>query len=423
MVSRRPHVLLLGGGFAGLAAARHIRKLCGDRTSLTLVDAKPYLVFIPNILVDILAGHDPVETLHMPTVGILHKEDIRFIQAEVDYIDLEGETVRYTPSARPGAASEYIGYDYLVIALGARLAYDKIAGFDRNGHSFSDTYYGNKLRSMLFGGGYRGGRIAIGSERFHGRPKGAYNQMPDVMAACEYPIIEAALSFCSWLEDRGIARPGDITLFTPGAGPAVEAGEHISGRITKEASGVGINLLCDTGGIRRIASWGIEFENGAETEAEIKIALPDWEAHELLKELPITDEAGFVVTDRFMRCRDVPNVFAVGDCAALTVPKLGELGDKQARVVAGALAGELGISRRHADEPFAPEIIFIGDMGRDRAFYIHSDVCYGGGTSVFKTGYSYYSLKLGFKEVFFRTGGRPPSWGIPLAELVAEHLT
>jgi sulfide:quinone oxidoreductase len=91
--------------------------------------------------------------------------------------------------------------------------------------------------------------------------------------------------------------------------------------------------------------------------------------------------------------------------------------------VAKQIAKDVGkSSAEEADKPFWPEIICMGEMGHHKAFYIHSDAWYGGETSVFKMGYLYYALKLGFKEMYFRTGGKPPSWGIPATELVAEGL-
>ena len=46
-----------------------------------------------------------------------------------------------------------------------------------------------------------------------------------------------------------------------------------------------------------------------------------------MKDLPIVDEQGFVITDLTMHNPDYPRIFVAGDAAALTVPKLGTLGD------------------------------------------------------------------------------------------------
>jgi sulfide:quinone oxidoreductase len=418
----KPHVLVLGGNFGGLTAARFIRERCGDGVEMTLIDRKPYLVFVPNIPIEVIENRDPAQTMHMPIVKFLDDDDIDFIQAEVNEIDVENQRVVYTPSVRPGAATERIEYDYLVIALGARLAYDKIEGFGAYGHTVSDTYYGRKLRRYLYGGGYKGGPIAIGSARFHQGSRGKPDWLPDSKSGCEGPPLEIAMALATWLGDRGLGGPQTITLFTPAEVIAEDAGEEIIQEFLGMAREMGFGYLNSTEDIKRVTAAGIEFESGDSLDAELKIILPDWVPHPLIKELPMADEVGFVVTDPTMRSTDYANIFAVGDCAAVTVPKLGAHGHQQAGIVAKQLAKDIGRMRaEEADEPFDPEIICMGEMGHHRAFYIHSNAWYGGDISVFKMGYLYYALKIAFKEMYFRTGGKPPSWGVPITELMAER--
>lgn len=186
---------------------------------------------------------------------------------------------------------------------------------------------------------------------------------------------------------------------------------------------MGFRYEKDTPDIKRITADGIEFTNGKSLEAELKIVIPNWEAHPFIKELPIADEVGFVVTGLNMRNNRYPEVFAVGDCAALTVPKLGALGHKQAEVTARQIAKVVGMMEpEKADEPFRPEVVCFGDMGGMKAFYIHSDVWYGGKTSVFKKGFSYYAMKIAFKEMYFHNGGKVPYWGIPMTEMLADEV-
>jgi sulfide:quinone oxidoreductase len=421
--SHKPHVVVLGGNFAGLTTARFIRERCGDAVDITLIDRKPYLLFVPNIPLETLADRDPAQSLHMPIIDILANDGTYFVQGTVTAVNLPAAMVSYTPAERPGAAPERFRYDYLVLALGARLAFDKIEGFGEYGHTFTDTYYGNKLRRYLHNGGYKGGPIAIGSSHFRQGKKGKPAWLPDAEAACEGPALEAALALAAWLEEHKAGGAKKITLFTPGKVIAEDAGERIVAEFLGMATQMGFNYKNNTRDISRITAEGIEFASGDHLEAELKIVFPNWEPHEFIRRLPITDEAGFVVTDLTMRNPDYPNVFAVGDCASVTVPKLGTHGHRQAEIVSKQIAKDLGkISAEEADKPFWPEIICIGDMGRHRAFYIHSDTWYGGKVSEFKKGYRYQALKLGFKKMYYQTGGKPPSWGIALTEFLAEQL-
>lgn len=421
--NKKPHVLVLGGNFAGLTAARLIREHSGDAVDITVLDRKPYLIFIPNIGIEVLANHDPATTMHLNIVGHLDRDGSRFIQGEVKEIDLETKQVTFVPTERPGGASEQVGYDYLVIALGARLAYDRIEGFGQYAHTVSDSYYGNKLRRYLFAEGYKGGPVAIGSARFHQGRKGNPDWLPISGAACDGPPLELGMALASWLGEHRLGGPDRITLFSPATVIAEDAGEEIVTAFLKMAGQMGFHYEKDTPEIQRITADGIEFSNGKSLEAELKIIFPNWEPHAFIKKLPIVDEAGFILTDLTMRNSEHPTVFALGDCAALTVPKLGAHGHKQAVIVARQIAKDVGrMPDEEADKPFWPEIICFGDMGRNKAFYIHSDAWYGGKKSVFKMGYTFYAMKMAFKEMYFRTGGKVPSWGMPLTEVLAEQV-
>ncbi|MFY2860359.1 hypothetical protein ACOJVU_11340 [Mycobacterium sp. THU-M104] len=57
-------------------------------------------------------------------------------------------------------------------------------------------------------------------------------------------------------------------------------------------------------------------------------------------------------------------------------------------------------------------------MGGHRGFHINSDIWHGGNTAVFTIGHAPYAMKLAFKEMHFRTGGKPPSFGVPATHLL-----
>lgn len=55
----RPHVLVLGGNFAGLGSAQKIRQYAGDSVRITLIDRRDYLLFVPNIPTDVMENPRP----------------------------------------------------------------------------------------------------------------------------------------------------------------------------------------------------------------------------------------------------------------------------------------------------------------------------------------------------------------------------
>jgi sulfide:quinone oxidoreductase len=418
---KRPHVLILGSSFAGLTTARYIHQKAGDAVRLTVVDPNPYLIFVPNLPMEVFADHDPLVTMHMETVRFHDKDGSRFINAQATEIDLDAKRVTICPTDRAGSAPELLRYDILVIATGTRLAYDRIEGFAEHGDTVSSGHYGNKLRRKLFHGEYKGGPVAIGSARFHQGLQDKPAWLPEAVAACEGPPLELGLTMAHWLTQRGLGDAHTITLFTPGEKIAEDAGDAIVDEFLQIATKMGFGYLNNTQDIKAITADGIEFASGASIEAEIKIVLPDWVPHQFLSDLPISDERGFILTDQRMRNPTHPDVFAVGDAAALTVPKLGSLGHQQAEIIADQIAVQAGALKHSAVAPYTPAILCFGDMGGHKGFYIHSDVWFGGTTSVFEMGYAAYAMKMAFKEMYFRTGGRPVSWGMPFTEFTMDH--
>ncbi|MEY4504026.1 MAG: pyridine nucleotide-disulfide oxidoreductase [Pseudomonadota bacterium] len=420
---KKPRVVVLGCNFAGLTTARLIRDVCGDSVDITVIDRKPYLIFVPNIGIEVFANRDPADTMHMNFIKFLDADKSEFIQAEVKGVDLDTQKITIMPTERPGAASEKISYDYVVFALGAKLDFDSIEGFGEFGHAVTDSYYGNKLRKHLHSGGYKGGKIAIGSAYFEQGSKGLPSWFPHTRAACDGPPLETSLSLSAWLEENKLGSAKDITLFSAADLIAEDAGEGIVESFLQMVGAMGMTYMKDTPDIKRLTKDGIEFTNGKSLEAELKIIVPHWNAHDFMKELSIVDEAGFVITDLTMRNETYKNVFAVGDCAALTVPKLGGIGDLQARIVAKQLGKDMGkVKGEDADKPFWPEVVCFGDMGNNKAFYIHSDVWYGGKTQILKMGHSLFAMKMAFKEMYYLKGGKVPGWGMPLTEFIVDKI-
>lgn len=420
--------MVLGGNFAGLGSAQKIREFAGDAVRITLVDRKPYLLYVPNIPSEVFEGRNPSRTMLMDIVVPLTDDGVDFIQAEVTGIDPDNKTVSCLPSERPGAAAFEICYDYLVIALGNRLAFDKIEGYADYGHTVTDTYQGERLRQHL-DNDYKGGPIAIGSARFHqgdgakGLEPYPCGSIPDALAACEGPPVETMLSMATWLKAHGRGGPDQITVFTPASMIAEDAGEKVVGQLLGIASDRGFHYKNKLQDITRITEEGIEFANGDSLDAELKIIFPDWEPHDFLKGLPISDNCGFIVTDLLMRNPEYPEILAAGDCAAVTVPKLGAIGHSESEIVGRQIAKDVGrINPEEADKALQPVVYCIGDINNNQAFYIRSNSWFGGDNQVLKMGHVAYLLKMQYKNLFFKTRGKIPPWGLDAAELLAEKL-
>ncbi|MEP7116854.1 MAG: NAD(P)/FAD-dependent oxidoreductase [Acidobacteriota bacterium] len=113
MSSVVPHVVVVGGGFAGLAAARGLQRAA---LRVTVVDRHNHHVFQPLLYQVATAGLSPAD-IAAPIRWILRRQDnVRVLLGEVVGMDLLGRQVTL-------AAGLVIDYDYLVVATGVTHAY------------------------------------------------------------------------------------------------------------------------------------------------------------------------------------------------------------------------------------------------------------------------------------------------------------
>lgn len=106
--SERQRVLVLGGGFAGLAAALELRS---DRYTVTLVDRSRSFEFLPNIH-ELLSGVKTPELLRLPLDRNVRRAGHTFVHDTVTEID----PARRTVTTQRGRSA--LEYDALIVGLG-----------------------------------------------------------------------------------------------------------------------------------------------------------------------------------------------------------------------------------------------------------------------------------------------------------------
>jgi len=108
----RPHVVIVGCGFGGLAATRSLSDVDVD---ITVIDRQNHHTFQPLLYQVATAGLNPSD-IAQPIRHILRKQgNARVLLGEVVGVDLATRTVH--------TAEDAIGYDYLVLATGATHSY------------------------------------------------------------------------------------------------------------------------------------------------------------------------------------------------------------------------------------------------------------------------------------------------------------
>ncbi len=116
-MTNKAKVVIIGGGFGGLQAAKELGR---EAVEVTLIDRKNHHTFQPLLYQVATAVLSPGE-IASPIRRILHRyKNVEVILGEVVGFDLAKQTVKLEECV--GGLCD-IGYDYLIVAAGARHAY------------------------------------------------------------------------------------------------------------------------------------------------------------------------------------------------------------------------------------------------------------------------------------------------------------
>jgi sulfide:quinone oxidoreductase len=196
----------LGGGFGGLSAANEIRKsLSSSQVKITVVDKKNWFM-VGFAKLWIIKGTRTFENSTGSLTGLAKKE-IDFLNEEILHIDLKNMNVKTT--------TKDLSYDFLIIAVGAMLAPQKIPGLVENGLNLYDYKESEKIHEKIKK--LKSGTIAIS---IMGMPY-----------KCPPAPFEASLIIDSMLREDGIRDSVQIHFYSPAPITLPAAGPEISKQI------------------------------------------------------------------------------------------------------------------------------------------------------------------------------------------------
>lgn len=368
-------VLVLGGRFGGLTSAYTLKRLAGASVDITLVDRFRTTYFRPSIPHIAIGVREPDE-IGLDLAATLPRKGIAFEQSLVKEV-LPGEN-SVVVEKMDGSIVK-MSYDYLVVALGAHLAKERVKGAHENGYSLCEVDDVMSLRERLKSFG--GGSITIGSGIFEQGTSPASrfpeNFVPRADSACEGPIFEFSLMLKGYLKKRGLLDKTKITVYSPG--------EYLSDLSRQSRAAVkqmygqmGVTLV-EKFRLAEISKDKVVSDDGREIPSDVSVYKPPYTGHPVLKKLSgtLSDDAGFVPTDLNMLSTAYPNVYAVGDVNAGSIPKLGYLAVRMGEIAAEHLANRLGVPVKV--EKYKPTIFCVADNPCEGyAVAVADDTWYGG---------------------------------------------
>jgi sulfide:quinone oxidoreductase len=341
------NVLILGGGFGGVVAAERLAKTLGPEHQLTLVSRGPRFTFYPALVRLAFGGCEP-DDVSFDLRGAMLDRRVRFVEATAVRVDPSARKVTLTGAEMDGD----IKYDFLLYALGRRLATERVPGFFEHAHHLlgveAALRFGEAVRA------FRGGRVVVGS-------------CPG--ARLEVPVYETAFALARRTREQG-AR-ARITLISPDY-PCEHAGGAALARAVRPAlEAHHVETLRDFP-IAEVSAEFVRAGDGREVEYDLLMLVPPFEGASALSATGLTDEEGYARVDHTMRVLGAERMYAAGDAVYFSGPKMGHMAVRQAEVAADNLAAE--VEGRRAPATYKHEMTLVVDEGGSGSAYLHESL-------------------------------------------------
>ncbi|HLY40435.1 MAG TPA: NAD(P)/FAD-dependent oxidoreductase [Terracidiphilus sp.] len=300
---RKPRVIIIGGGFGGLHAARALAHL---PVAVTVIDRRNHHLFQPLLYQVALAVLSPAD-IAQPIRGILrHQTNTEVLMDEVTGIDVSGRRVTL-------ASGTKLGYDYLVVATGATHSYfghdnwaplapglksiedaleirrRVLLAFELAERQMEEHGWHPPLNFVVIGGGPTGVELA-----------GAIRDISQVLMQSDFRHID----------------PGKARVLLLDAGPRVLAAypPDLSEKAEQELTKLGVEVHTRSN-VTGVGPGWVE-TNGERIDAAVTLWAAGVQASPLGRMLgaPL-DKRGCVLVDEHLNPQGLSDVFVLGDLA------------------------------------------------------------------------------------------------------------
>jgi sulfide:quinone oxidoreductase len=393
------HIVILGAGIGGMAAAYELRALLDSTHRITVVNAVDYFQFVPSNPW-LAVGWRERETITFPLRPPLEKKGIAFVAQPVQRIDAQSNALEMADGSR-------LAYDYLVITTGPKLSFDEVPGAGPEGHTQSICKVDHAERAW-----------AQYKQFLQDPGPAVIGAMPG--ASCFGPAYEFAFIFNTDLKRRKLRNKVPITYVTSepyvghmglgGVGDSKSMLESefrsndikwiTNAKVTKvEAGKMFVTEMDDSGQPKKEHELPFKFS----------MMLPAFKGVDAVAAVEgLCNPRGFVLIDEYQRSKKYRNIFSAGVCVAIPpvevtpvptgAPKTGYMIETMVTAIVHNIANE--IAGQPATAKGTWNAICLADMGDTGAAFVAMPQIPPRNVNWFKKGKWVHLAKVGYEKYF-----------------------
>ena len=292
----KPKVVILGGGFGGLAAARALYKTA----EVTVVDRHNYQTFLP-LLYQVSTAGLAADHVAYPIRGALRKTSVKFRMGSPLSIDHKNKEVKLD-------SSEVLQFDHLIVALGSTTADFGIPGVSEFTLGMKSVHEALTIRAEImrrfedlcrFEDETRLAITVIG-----GGPTGVE------MAGAIAELIRGPLKS----DQKQAAAQIDITIIEAGERLLPTFSPTLSKRTKKDLEKLGVKVLVGSP-VAGVEHRKITLRDKQVLQSEITIWAAGVKGSDAMAQLSLPVSGNRVVVEPTMQVKNYPNIWALGDIA------------------------------------------------------------------------------------------------------------
>jgi NADH dehydrogenase len=317
----RPKIVILGGGFGGLAAARALYKAA----DVTVVDRHNYQTFLP-LLYQVSTAGLAADHVAYPIRGALRKTSVKFRMASPISIDHRNKEVKLD-------SSEILKFDHLIVALGSVTADFGISGVKEFSLGMKSVSEALTIRAEIMRRFEDLCRFEDDTQFFvtviGGGPTGVE------MAGAIAELVRGPLKS----DQAAVAKNIKVTLVEAGPRLLPPFAPSLSERTKKDLEKLGVKVLLNSA-VKELQHRKVLLKDGSTLQSEITIWAAGVKGADAMKDLNLPVEANRIAVEPTMQVKNYPYIWALGDIAGakgkdgLPLPMVAPVAIQQGKFIA-----------------------------------------------------------------------------------------